>query len=121
MNRIDFQSRDHILNIAGIVVTILAVLVAAETTSAMISCGDVSPCLAYAMGRASAPSAGYCSGVRNLKSRASSTADLQATCSCLKSMASRLGGVSMGNAAGIPGKCSVNIGMPISPSVDCSK
>jgi hypothetical protein len=109
----------------AIVVAILAVLVAAETASAAISCRDVtsaiSPCLAYAMGRASAPSAGCCSGVKSLSNKASSKADRQAACSCLKSMAGRLGGVSMGNAAGIPGKCGVNIGMPISSSVDCSK
>ncbi|TVU50611.1 hypothetical protein EJB05_01989 [Eragrostis curvula] len=106
-------------------VAVLAVLVAAESASAAISCGDVTsaiaPCLGYAMGRGTAPSTQCCSGVRSLSSRASSTADRQAACSCLKSMAGRLGGVSMGNAASIPGKCGVSIGMPISTTVDCSK
>jgi hypothetical protein len=27
----------------------------------------------------------------------------------------------MGNAANIPSKCGVNVGVPISPNVDCSK
>jgi hypothetical protein len=31
------------------------------------------------------------------------------------------GGASMGNAANIPSKCGVNVGVPISPNVDCSK
>jgi hypothetical protein len=37
-------------------------------------------------------------------------------------MTGRLGGgASMGNAANIPSKCGVNVGVPISPNVDCSK
>jgi hypothetical protein len=34
-------------------------------------------------------------------------------------MTGRVG--NMGNAASIPGKCGVNVGVPISPNVDCSK
>jgi hypothetical protein len=74
------------------------------------------------MGGSSSPSTACCNGVRSLSSRASSTADRQAACSCLKSMTGRLGGgASMGNAANIPSKCGVNVGVPISPNVDCSK
>ncbi|XP_062203426.1 non-specific lipid-transfer protein 3-like [Phragmites australis] len=107
------------------VVAVLAALVVAETASAAVSCGDVTsavaPCLGYAMGRASAPSAACCSGVRSLNSKASSAADRQAACSCLKSMAGRLGGATMGNAASIPSKCGVSVSVPISANVDCSK
>ncbi|KAL6642155.1 hypothetical protein ACP70R_020336 [Stipagrostis hirtigluma subsp. patula] len=107
------------------VVAVLAALVVAETASAAISCGDVTsalaPCLTYAMGRSSAPSSSCCSGVRSLNSRASSTGDRQAACSCLKSMVGRLNGVNMGSAASIPSKCGVSVGLPISASVDCSK
>jgi hypothetical protein len=109
-------------------VAVLALLVASKTASAAVSCGEVTssvaPCLGYAMGTASSPPAACCNGVRSLNSRATSTADRQAACACLKSMTSRLGGgggVSMGNAASIPGKCGVTVGVPISPNVDCSK
>ncbi|TVU27274.1 hypothetical protein EJB05_29874 [Eragrostis curvula] len=107
------------------VVAVLAVLVASETASAAISCGQVTsaitPCLTYAMGRASSPSTQCCAGVRSLNSQASSTADRRAACSCLKNMAGAARGVSMGNAASIPGKCGVSVSMPISTTVDCSK
>ncbi|CAN6348793.1 unnamed protein product [Urochloa humidicola] len=108
------------------VVTALAV-VSLQTASAAVSCSEVTsavaPCLGYAMGSAASPSAACCSGVRSLSSRASSAADRQAACSCLKSMTGRLGrgGATMGNAANIPTKCGVNVGVPISPNVDCSK
>uniref|UniRef100_A0A0A8XUW0 Non-specific lipid-transfer protein n=1 Tax=Arundo donax TaxID=35708 RepID=A0A0A8XUW0_ARUDO len=107
------------------VVAVLAALVVTETASAAISCKDVTsaiaPCLWYAMGRASAPPPACCSGVRSLSSRASSTGDRRAACSCLKSMAGSVGGVSAGNAASIPSKCGISVGIPISPNVDCSK
>ena len=35
-------------------------------------------------------------------------------------MTGRLGG-NMRNAASIPSKCGVNVGVPISPNVDCAK
>ena len=105
------------------VVVLVAALVAAETASAAVSCGEVTsavaPCLGYAMGSSASPSAACCNGVRSLSSRASSTADRQAACACLKSMTGRLGG-NMRNAASIPSKCGVNVGVPISPNVDCS-
>ncbi|RCV36836.1 hypothetical protein SEVIR_8G012700v4 [Setaria viridis] len=109
------------------VVAVLAALVAAETASAAVSCSEVTsavvPCLGYAMGSAASPSTACCNGVRSLSTRASSTADRQAACTCLKSMTGRLGGggASMGNAANIPSKCGVSVGVPISPNVDCSK
>ena len=57
--------------------------------------------------------------VRSLSSGALSTADRQAACACLKSMTGRLGG-NMRNAASIPSKCGVNVGVPISPNFDCA-
>ncbi|CAN6330191.1 unnamed protein product [Urochloa humidicola] len=110
-----------------VAVVVLAALAASQTASAAVSCSEVTsavaPCLGYAMGNTASPSAACCSGVRSLSSRASSTADRQAACSCLKSMTGRLGGggASMSNAANIPSKCGVNVGVPISPNVDCSK
>ncbi|KAJ1273805.1 hypothetical protein BS78_05G012800 [Paspalum vaginatum] len=112
--------------VAVVAAVVLAVLASSETASAAVSCGEVTnalmPCLGYAMGSAPAPSAQCCTGVRSLNSRASSTADRQAACACLKNLAGRLsGGSGMGNAASIPSKCGVNVGMAISPNVDCSK
>ncbi|CAN6325615.1 unnamed protein product [Urochloa humidicola] len=108
----------------AVVVAVLVLAASQQTASAAVSCSEVTsavaPCLGYAMGSTSSPSTACCSGVRSLSSRASSTADRQAACSCLKSMTGRLGG-GMSNASNIPSKCGVNVGVPISPNVDCSK
>ncbi|CAN1166200.1 Non-specific lipid-transfer protein, partial [Linum perenne] len=49
-----------------------------------------------------------------------STADRQAACRCLKTFAAAVSGINYGLAGGLPGKCGVNIGFPISPSVNCN-
>ena len=107
------------------VFAVLAALAVAETASAAVSCSDVTsaiaPCMGYAMGKAAAPSAGCCSGVKSLSGKATTAADRQAACGCLKKMAGSLNGVNMGNAASIPGKCNVPVSIPISSNVDCSK
>jgi hypothetical protein len=106
------------------VFTVLAALAVAETAVAM-TCGDVStaiaPCMPYATGKAATPSAGCCSGVRSLNGMASTAADRRTACGCLKNLAGSFKGVNMGNAASIPGKCSVSVSFPISSNVDCSK
>ncbi|RLM68945.1 phospholipid transfer protein 1 [Panicum miliaceum] len=100
-------------------------LAAAATTEAAVTCGQVSsaigPCIAYARGTGSSPSAACCSGVRSLNSAARTTADRRAACNCLKSAAARVSGLNAGNAASIPSKCGVSIPYTISPSVDCSR
>ncbi|WVZ54814.1 hypothetical protein U9M48_005559 [Paspalum notatum var. saurae] len=112
--------------VVAVVVAAVVLASSSETALAAVSCGEVTnallPCLGYAMGSAASPSAQCCTGVRGLNSRASSTADRQAACACLKNLAARFGsGGGMGNAASIPAKCGVNVGMAISPNVDCSK
>ncbi|KAJ1264686.1 hypothetical protein BS78_08G019400 [Paspalum vaginatum] len=100
-------------------------LAAASSSEAAISCGQVTsaigPCLSYARGTGSAPSAACCSGVRSLNSAAKTTADRRAACGCLKSAAGSISGLKLGNAASIPSKCGVSIPYTISPSVDCSR
>ncbi|OQU78681.1 non-specific lipid-transfer protein 1 isoform X2 [Sorghum bicolor] len=114
------------LAVAIAVVAAAAVVVLAATTSeAAISCGQVSsaiaPCLSYARGQGSAPSAGCCSGVRSLNSAARTTADRRAACNCLKNAARGISGLNAGNAASIPSKCGVSVPYTISTSTDCSR
>ncbi|KAI5010730.1 hypothetical protein ZWY2020_012867 [Hordeum vulgare] len=107
------------------VFALLAALAVAEMASAAVTCGDVTsaiaPCMSYATGQATAPSAGCCGGVKTLNGKASTAADRQAACRCLKNLAGNFNGISMGNAASIPGKCGVSVSFPISTSVDCNK
>ena len=114
------------VQLAVTIAVVAAVLLAAATTSeAAVTCGQVNsaigPCLAYARGSGSSPSAACCSGVRSLNSAARSTADKRAACNCLKSAAGAVSGLNAGNAASIPSKCGVSIPYTISTSIDCSR
>ncbi|XP_040384543.1 probable non-specific lipid-transfer protein 3 [Oryza brachyantha] len=108
-------------------VVVAAVLLVAMVVgaSAAITCGQVgsaiAPCIPYVTGRSSALSQGCCNGVKGLNSAARSTADRQAACRCLKSLAGTVKSLNLGTAAGIPAKCGVNVGFPISLSTDCNK
>ncbi|CAN6352655.1 unnamed protein product, partial [Urochloa humidicola] len=107
------------------VVAAVVLLAAASSSEAAVTCGQVNsaigPCLAYARGQGSAPSAGCCSGVRSLNSAAKTTADRRTACNCLKSAAGRISGLNAANAASIPSKCGVSIPYSISTSTDCSR
>ncbi|CAH2056657.1 unnamed protein product [Thlaspi arvense] len=101
------------------------ILVAAPASEAAIGCGQVvgslSQCLNYLRGGATAVPPACCSGVRSLNSMATTRADRQVVCNCLKSAASSVPASGLSKAAGIPGKCGVSIPYKISPSIDCSK
>ena len=107
-----------------VAVIVVAMVVAAPGASAAITCGQVgsaiAPCIAYVTGRGGLTQ-GCCNGVKGLNNAARTTADRQAACRCLKTLAGTIKSLNLGAAAGIPGKCGVNVGFPISLSTDCSK
>lgn len=109
----------------AVVAVLVAAALLASSASAAITCGQVgsslAPCIPYATGRASALPASCCSGVKSLNSAARTSADRQAACRCLKSLANSVKSVNMGTVATIPGKCGVSVGFPISMSTDCNK
>ncbi|KAK4381720.1 Non-specific lipid-transfer protein 2 [Sesamum angolense] len=80
----------------------------------------VKSCIQYVTGKGPLGS-GCCNGVKGLYSVAKTTSDRQSVCNCLKSIAASTPGVNLGTAAGLPGKCGVNIPYKISPSTDCSR
>ncbi|BFG36580.1 hypothetical protein CerSpe_228540 [Prunus speciosa] len=88
-----------------------------------ITCGQVSsniaPCISYVKNGGAVPPA-CCNGIRNVNNLAKTTADRQATCNCLKQLAGSLPGVNPNNAAGLPGKCGVNVPYKISTSTNCA-
>ncbi|CAM0874469.1 unnamed protein product [Alopecurus aequalis] len=110
---------------ATLTLLVAALVLSAAPAEGAVDCAQVTnyliPCLTYAMGTTPVPGSRCCSGVRSLNSAAASSADRQATCTCLKSRTSSMGGIRPDLVAGIPGKCGVNIPYPISASTDCSK
>ncbi|CAN0911006.1 Non-specific lipid-transfer protein [Linum grandiflorum] len=111
-------------NLKVIVALMLVMVATSQIADGAISCGTVAsgiaPCLGYIRGAGPLTPA-CCGGVKSLNAAAKSTPDRQAACGCLKSAAGRIPGINYGLAGGLPGKCGVNVGFPISPSVDCSK
>ena len=103
---------------------VLCVLVMGPSAEAAITCGGIvsklSPCLPYATHKAPALPPACCSAISSIKAAASTTADRQAACSCLKSVAGKYAGLDLGLVSSIPGKCNVNIGYPLSTTVDCT-
>lgn len=103
---------------------VIFLLTAPHAANAAVSCGQVASalgqCMSYAKSGQGNPSAACCSGVSSLNSMASSTADRQAVCNCLKNFA-QSNSVNAGAAASIPGKCGVNVPYAISTSTDCSQ
>ncbi|PNX68834.1 non-specific lipid-transfer protein, partial [Trifolium pratense] len=90
---------------------------------AAISCGivtsAVAPCIAYVRG-GPGPSEACCAGVKRLNGAATTTPDRQAACNCLKNAAGAIPGLNNNLAAGLPGKCGVNIPYKISTTTNCA-
>ncbi|CAN1810385.1 Non-specific lipid-transfer protein, partial [Linum perenne] len=105
------------------VALIVVIVATAHLVDGAITCGQVAssvvPCVSYITGKGPLTPA-CCGGIRSLNSAARSTPDRQAACRCLKNFAAGASGINYGLAGGLPGKCGVNVGFPISPSVNCN-
>ncbi|CAN1230001.1 Non-specific lipid-transfer protein 1 [Linum grandiflorum] len=106
-----------------ICMALMVVMVAtSHLADGAVSCGQVAsalaPCVPYLQGNGMA-TPGCCGGVKSLNAAATTTPDRQAACRCLKSTSASIPGINYGNAGSLPGKCGVNVGYPISPSVNC--
>ncbi|CAM0874465.1 unnamed protein product [Alopecurus aequalis] len=103
----------------------MVLLISAGEVSAAVTCGQVrtslAPCVPYGTRKAAAPSQGCCSGVKGLDRMARTSADRQAVCRCLKSLAGTVKSVNLGAVNSLPGKCGVSVPFPISVSTDCKK
>ncbi|CDP14199.1 unnamed protein product [Coffea canephora] len=108
--------------VACLVLMCMLVAVSLAPHAEAITCntvaGDLGACLGYLQKGGAVP-AGCCTGIRSLNSQAKTTVDRRTACSCLKSLAGRVR-VNQGLAAGLPGKCGVNVGYPISTSTNCN-
>ncbi|RDX57636.1 hypothetical protein CR513_63107, partial [Mucuna pruriens] len=107
--------------VACIVVMCMA-MVGAPMMVQAVTCNDVmmnlAQCLTYLM-QGGAPSAGCCGGVRNILTAASTTADRQNVCNCLKTAANNYN-INDNYAQALPGLCNVNVPYKISRSTNCA-
>ncbi|XP_016577213.2 non-specific lipid-transfer protein 1 [Capsicum annuum] len=91
---------------------------------AVITCNmiykDLKPCLRYVLIGGSVPTK-CCTGVKSLVANATTTADRQAACSCVKNLATSATDKQFDRAARIPAQCGANVPFEISRDADCSK
>ncbi|GFY82442.1 lipid transfer protein 1 [Actinidia rufa] len=113
------------LKLASVVVLMVMVMTAPlPQVDAAMSCSlvesSLEPCLVYLRTGGQVP-VECCNGVKTLYNAASSTADRQTACGCLKKASATVTGINLGLASSLPEDCGVNIPYKISPSTDCSK
>lgn len=110
-----------LLAVASAIVMLLLFMPISE---AAIECSDVvkslGPCLNYLKNGAGTPSTDCCAGANNLNSAATSTADRQAICACIKTTAQKIN-TNDAAAQGLAGNCGISLSVPVSRNVDCSK
>ncbi|KAL8038958.1 hypothetical protein ABFX02_10G004000 [Erythranthe guttata] len=99
------------INVKNVVIIMIWLVVnRAGPASAAITCGSVlttiSPCISYVQRGGAVPTS-CCDGVKSLNDKTRTTPDLQAACTCLKSLIPTVGA----NSAlvnGLPAKCHVD-------------
>ncbi|XP_073023258.1 non-specific lipid-transfer protein 8-like [Primulina eburnea] len=94
------------------------------SSEAKISCSDVikdiQPCINYLKSGSGLPPAPCCAGASNLASTATTSADKQTACSCLKNASKNIN-LKPELAKSLPGNCGISLPFAVSPNVDCSK
>ncbi|EYU42347.1 hypothetical protein MIMGU_mgv1a016768mg [Erythranthe guttata] len=99
------------------VIAILAVFQLAVQHGHAVTCGEVDvslmPCINYLIGHDSSPSPACCAGVKAVKG--------MACCGCVKAAANRYTDLKDEAAQSLPTKCAVQLDIPISRTVDCTK
>ncbi|KAF3630432.1 putative non-specific lipid-transfer protein 5-like isoform 2 [Capsicum annuum] len=107
-----------------LVTLIICMVVALPVSEATMTCdtvyGCLQPCLNYVLYGGSVPT-DCCNEIESLLASATTTADRQSACSCVKSLTSYASDEQLSRAASIPGQCGASVPFEISPNVDCSK
>nr|AAR22488.1 allergen Mal d 3 [Malus domestica]APG29331.1 lipid transfer protein [Malus domestica] len=107
-----------VIKLALVVALCMAVSVAHAITCGQVT-SSLAPCIGYVRSGGAVPPA-CCNGIRTINGLARTTADRQTACNCLKNLAGSISGVNPNNAAGLPGKCGVNVPYKISTSTNCA-
>lgn len=112
-------------SIAAFILIVLAMTCLTVESARGVNCVDVATalhqCVPYLLGQAAEPTSVCCAGVTHLKEIATTTADKQVACSCMKEAASHLSGLKDEAVSALPAKCNAPLPYPISAAVDCTK
>ncbi|KAF5725744.1 non-specific lipid-transfer protein D cotyledon-specific isoform-like [Tripterygium wilfordii] len=95
----------------------------ANVNEAAVPCNAVTAkaagCVGFAMGRDSTPSPACCSGLQQLAETVKTLDDKKAICRCLKGAVKAFPGVKDSSLNKIPGACHINVGFPVSLTINC--
>lgn len=112
---------------ATVIITVMIVLplFMAETEGA-VDCklveASVNGCIPFLLNGVGPVTPACCKGLRDLKKMTPSTPDIRAACSCLKlGVLIRNPKIKPDAVKSLPAKCGIQIDLPISTAVDCSK
>ncbi|KZV21790.1 hypothetical protein F511_02948 [Dorcoceras hygrometricum] len=109
-------------SLAAAFLIILYVLL--PSSEAAISCSDVikdiQPCISYLRSGSGPPPSPCCAGASNLASTATSSADKQTACTCIKNASKNIQ-LKAELAKSLPANCGISLPFAVSPDVDCSK
>ncbi|XP_065850696.1 non-specific lipid-transfer protein 1-like [Euphorbia lathyris] len=112
------------INKLACVAMIVCLLVAASSSEAAITCGQVitqlQPCIGYLRTGGAVVPPSCCGGVKALNSQAKTTPDRQQVCNCVKSAAKSIPNLNFGYVSTISSKCGVNIPFKVGPNVNCA-
>lgn len=110
--------------VAAAMAALMMFLLLTPPSDAAISCSDVikglRPCVNYLMNGSGKPPAACCSGISAIQAAASTTADKQAACNCIKSASKQIN-PNPQLAQALPANCGITLPFAVSPNVDCSK
>ncbi|XP_051144980.1 non-specific lipid-transfer protein 8-like [Andrographis paniculata] len=110
--------------IAIVAAAAIFILLVAAPPSAALTCSDVlkdmKPCITYLKSGSGMPPSACCTGAGNLASAATTTADKQSACACLKNAAKNVT-PKPELAKALPGNCGISLPFEVSPNVDCTK
>lgn len=109
--------------ILAVSVALMVVVLDSGRPAEAVTCADVSkslgPCISYLQNGGS-PSHDCCNGVSRLNGMAQSKGDRRAACLCIKQTAGRYRNLKSNAARDLPGRCGVDVGVPISWDIDCN-
>ncbi|KAJ1267136.1 hypothetical protein BS78_07G033300 [Paspalum vaginatum] len=99
-------------------------LLAAAAADGAVTCAEVDAnlrsCVGYVTGKAAAPPAECCAGVRRIRAMPSGTAERRQACECVKQAAARFQGLDVDAIRDLPAQCGAPLPFPLSLSFDCS-
>jgi hypothetical protein len=109
---------------AAVVVAALSVALLVAVGDGAVTCIEVDvnllPCVGYVTGKAAAPPALCCQGVKRIRALPAGTTERRFVCECVKKAAARIDGLKSDAIRDLPLACGSPLPFPLSLDFDCN-